>query len=72
MCNLIECSDNYSYTTMISILYQYYKDDSRNDIAQSESFKYKVKTTGETPATGNTKDVEAIVPLTFGELFKRH
>ena len=61
MYNLIEYSDNYSKTS--GSLWQYYKDDRNDNIADSESFKSKVKTTGKTPADGNTKDVEIIVPL---------
>ena len=61
MYNLIEYSDNYSKTS--GSLWQYYKDDPNDNIADSESFKSKVKITGKTPAAGNTKDVEIIVPL---------
>ena len=60
MYNLIEYSDNYSRTS--ASLWQYYKDDPNNIITNSESFKSKVKITGRTPATGNTKDVEIVVP----------
>ena len=63
MCNLIECSDNYSKTS--GSLWQYYKDDSNDNITQSEPFKSKIKITGKTPAAGNTKDVEIIVPLKY-------
>ena len=44
MYNLIEYSDNYSKTS--GSLWQYYKDDPNNNIADSESFKFKVKITG--------------------------
>ena len=30
---------------------------------QPESFKYKIKITGKTPAAGNTKGIEIAVPL---------
>ena len=63
MCNLIEYSDNYSKTS--GSLWQYYKDDPNDNITQSELFKSKIKITGETPAAGNTEDVEIIVPLKF-------
>ena len=46
MYNLIECSDNYSKTS--GSLWQYYKDDPNDNLADSESFKYKVKITGKT------------------------
>ena len=61
MYSLIEYSDNYSKTS--GSWWQYYKDDPNDNIVQYESFKSKIKITGKTPATGNTKDVEIIVPL---------
>ena len=63
MYNLIEYSDNYSKTS--GSLWQYYKDVPNSNLADSESFKYKVKITGNTPADGNTKDAEIIVPLKY-------
>ena len=60
---LIEYSDNYSKIS--GSLWQYYKDDPNDNIVQSESFKSKIKITGKTPAAGNTKDVEIIVPLKY-------
>ena len=39
--------------------------------AQSKSFKFKIKITGKTPAAGNTKDVEIIVPLKYLSNFWR-
>ena len=63
MYNLIEYSDNYSKTS--GSLWQYYKDDLNDNLTYSESFKSKVKITGNTPAAGNTKDVEIIVPLKY-------
>ena len=68
MYNLIEYSDNYSKTS--GSLWQYYKD-GLNDNIQSESFKSKIKITGETLAAGNTKDVEIIVPLKYLSNFWR-
>ena len=67
--NLIEYSDNYSKTSRS--LWQYYKDDPNNNIGDSESFKFKVKITGKSPAAGNTKDVEIIVPLKYLSNFWR-
>ena len=61
MYNLTEYSDNYSRTS--GSLWQYYKDDPNDNLANSKSFKSKVKITGKTPNNGNTKDVEIIVPL---------
>ena len=63
MYNLIEYSDNYSKTS--GKLWQYYKDDPNDNLTDSESFKSKVKITRNTPAAGNTKDVEIIVPLNY-------
>ena len=60
MYNMIEYSDNYSKTS--GSLLQYYKDDPNDNIANSESFKCKIKITGNIPADGNTKDVQIIVP----------
>ena len=63
MYNLIEYSDNYSKTS--GSLFQYFKDIPNDNLARSESFRYKVKRTGKTPADGNTKDVEIIVSLKY-------
>ena len=67
MYNLIEYSDNYSETWRS--LWQYYKDESNDNLTDSESFKYEIKITGNTPADDNTKDVEIIVPLNYLTLF---
>ena len=69
MYNLIEYSDNYSKTS--GSLWQHYKDDPTGNITQSESFKSKIQITGKTPAAGNTKDVEIIVPLKYLSNFWR-
>ena len=63
MYNLIEYSDNYSKTS--GSLWQYYKDEPNENLANSKSFKSKVKITGKSPDDGNTKDVEIIVPLKY-------
>ena len=55
--DLIEYSNNYSKTS--GGQWQYYRE-IRTD---SESFRFKVRITGKTPAAGNTKDVEVAVPL---------
>ena len=60
---MIEDSDNYSKTS--GSLWQYYKDEPNDNIADSESFRSKVKITVKTPDNGNTKDVEIIVPLKY-------
>ena len=69
MYNLIEYSGKYSKSSVS--LWQYYKDDPNDNIKQSESFKSKIKITGKTPAAGNTKDVEIIVPLKYLSNFWR-
>ena len=69
MYNLIECSDNYSKIS--GILQQYFKDDPNNSMADSESFKNKVKITGKPPDDRNMKNVEIIVPLKYLSNFWR-
>ena len=59
MYNLIECSNNYLETS--ESLWQYYREHL-NDNMQSESFKYKIKITGKTPADCNTKGVKIAMP----------
>ena len=66
---MIECSDNYTKTP--GSLWYYYKDDPNDNIADSESFKHKVKITGKSPADRNTKHVEIIVPLKYLSTFRR-
>ena len=69
MHNLIEYSNNYSKTSWN--LWQYCKDEPYDDIANSESFQFKIKITGNTPNAGNTKDVKIAVPLKFLSNFWR-
>ena len=69
MYNLTEYSDNYSKTS--GRLWQYYRDEPNDNLADSKSFKSKVKITGSTPAGGNTKDVKIIVPLKYLSNFSR-
>ena len=61
--NLIEYSDNYAKTSRS--LLQYYRDERSDNLENSESFKSKIKITGKTPAAGNGKDVEIMVPLKY-------
>ena len=67
--NLIEYCDNYSKTS--GSLWEYYRDEPNDNLADSESFKSKIKITGKTPATGNEKHVEIIVPLKYLSNFWR-
>ena len=59
--DLIEYSNNYSKTS--GGQWQYYRDQPNSTRTDSESFRFKVRITGKTPAAGNTKDVEVAVPL---------
>ena len=68
MYNLIEYSDNYAKTS--GSLWQYFRDEANDNIEDSESFKSKIKITGKTPANGNEKDVETMVPLEPLENFR--
>ena len=47
MYNLIEYSYNYAKTS--GSLWQYYRDEPNDNLADSESFKSKIKITGKTP-----------------------
>ena len=69
MYNLIEYSDNYAKTT--GSLWQYFRDEPNNNIADSESFKSKIKITGKSPNNDNVKDVEILVPLKYLSNFWR-
>ena len=69
MYNLIEYSDNYAKTS--GSLWQYYRDEPNDNLANSESFKFKVKITGKTPAADNEKDVKIMVPLKYLSNFWR-
>ena len=69
MYNVIKYSDNYSKTC--GSLWQYYKDDPNDNLANSELFKSKVKITGKTPNNVNAKDVEIIVPVKYLSNFWR-
>ena len=59
MYNLIEYSDNYAKTS--GSLWKCYRDEPNDNLADSESFKSKIKITGKTPAAGNEKGVEIMV-----------
>ena len=52
-------------------LWRYYRDESNNNLADSESFKSKANVTGKTPNNGNEKDVEIMVPLKYLSNFWR-
>ena len=63
MFNLIEYSDNYAKTS--GSLWQYYRDEPNDNLANSKSFKFKVKITEKTPNNDNEKDVEIMVLLKY-------
>ena len=67
MHNLIEYIDNYSKTSRS--LWKYYRDEPNYNLADSESFKSKIKITEKTPAAGNEKDVEIMVSLKYPSNF---
>ena len=69
MYKLIDYSDNYSKAS--GSLWQYYKDDSNDNITESESFKSKVKITGKTPDDENAKNIEITEPLKYLSSFWR-
>ena len=69
MYNLIEYNDNCSKTS--GSLWQYYTDEPNDNLSDSESFKSKIKITGNTPADCNIKNVEIIVPLKYLNNFLR-
>ena len=51
--NLIEHCDNYSKTS--GSLWQYYRDEPHDNIADSEPFQFKIKITEKTPDSDNKK-----------------
>ena len=63
MYNFIDNSDNYS--KKLGSLKQFYKYEPNDNLADSESFKCKIKITGNTTTDGKTKDVEIILPLKY-------
>ena len=69
MYNLIKYSDNYAKTS--GNLWQNYRDEPNDNLADSESFKSKIKITGKTSGGGNEKDVKIMVPLKYLSNFRR-
>ena len=69
MYNLIEYRDNYANT--FGSLWQYYRDEPNDNLADSESFKSKIKITRKTPNIGNEKAVEIMVPFKYLSNFSR-
>ena len=69
MYNLIEYSNDYAKTS--GSLWQYYRDEPNDNLANSESFKFKVNITGKTSNNDNEKDVEIMVSLKYLSNFWR-
>ena len=69
MYNLIQYSDNYS--KVYGSLWNYCEGEPNNNLANSESFKSKVKITGNTLNERNTEDGKLIVPLKYLSNFWR-
>ena len=69
MYNLIEYSTAYARTS--GSLWQYYRNEPNDNLANSELFKSKMKIKGKTPAAGNEKDAEIMVPLKYLSNFWR-
>ena len=67
--NLLEYSDNYAKTS--GSLWQYYRDEPNDNLADSESFKSSIKITGKTPYNCNEKGVEIMVSLKYLSNFWR-
>ena len=65
--NLLEYSDNYAKT--YGSLWQYYRDEPNDSLADSKAFKSKLKITGKTPNNDNEKDFEIMVPSKYLSTF---
>ena len=63
MYNLIKYNDNYSKTS--GSLWQYYKDEANDNLADSESFKSRIK------IIGNIRKMVIIAPLKYLSNFWR-
>ena len=67
--NLIEYSGCYTKTS--GGLWQYHKDDLNDNTTDSESFKFKERTTRRSLAAGNINDLEIAVQLKCSSNFMR-
>ena len=67
--NLIEYGNNYAKTCRS--FWQYYRDEPNDNLADSESFKSKIKITGKTPTFDNKEDAEIMVSLKYLSNFWR-
>ena len=69
MYNLREYTDIYSKAS--GILWQCYKVEPNDKLADSESFKSTIKITGITTSDGGTKNDEIMVPLKYSSNSRR-
>ena len=69
MYNLIEYSGNYAKIS--GSLWQYFRDEPNDNLADYESFRSKIKITGKTRNNKNLKDVEIMVLLKYLSNFWR-
>ena len=69
MYNSIKYTNNNSKIS--SSLWQHYRDKPNTNLADSETFKSKIKITGSTPADGNTNYVKIAVSLKYLNKFWR-
>ena len=60
MYNLLEYSNNYSKAS--GNLWQYYRDEPNDNVANSESFRSKIKIIGNTPDADNKKMLKERFP----------
>ena len=61
----------YNYAKTSGSLWQCYRDEPHDNLANYESFKSKIKITGKTPNNCNEKDVEIMVPFNYLSNFWR-
>ena len=61
--SLIEYSHNSAKSS--GSLWKYHKDDSNDNIKDSELFEFKAKITRKHPTADNTKDIEIAMPLKY-------
>ena len=60
---LQEYSGNYAKTS--GSLWQYYRDEPKDNLADSESFKSKIKITGKNPTADNEKDIKIMISFKY-------
>ena len=53
------------------LIWQSFRDEPNDNLAESKSFKSKIKITGKTPNNNNVKNVEIMIPLKYLSNFWR-